>query len=36
MLSGIGEFILGNHFPMVVFITYGKYPLGLLTTLLPS
>jgi hypothetical protein len=24
ILAGIGEFLLGNHFPMVVFISYGS------------
>lgn len=36
ILSGIGEFILGNTFPSVVFFTYGAHFFTVATTFTPS
>ncbi|TVY93599.1 Protein alcS [Lachnellula willkommii] len=36
ILSGVGEFILGNTFPSVVFFTYGAHFLTVATTFTPS
>jgi succinate-acetate transporter protein len=35
ILAGIGEFILGNNFPMIVFLAYGAHLLSFATTFIP-
>jgi succinate-acetate transporter protein len=34
-LAGIGEFLLGNTFPMMVFFAYGAHFLSYATTFIP-
>ena len=34
-LAGIGEFLLGNTFPMMVFFAYGAHFLSFATTFIP-
>jgi succinate-acetate transporter protein len=34
-LAGIGEFLLGNNFPMIVFLAYGAHLLAFATTFIP-
>ncbi|KAF1939822.1 plasma membrane ammonium transporter [Clathrospora elynae] len=36
ILAGVGEFLLGNTFPMIVFFTYGAHFLSYGTTFVPS
>ena len=36
VLSGVGEFLLGNTFPSVVFFAYGAHFLTVATTFTPS
>lgn len=31
-LAGIGEFLLGNNFPMIVFLSYGAHLMAYATT----
>lgn len=35
ILAGIGEFILGNNFPMIVFLAYGAHLLSFGTLFIP-
>lgn len=35
ILAGIGEFLLGNTFPMMVFLAYGAHFLSFATTFIP-
>jgi succinate-acetate transporter protein len=35
ILAGIGEFLLGNNFPMIVFLAYGAHLLSFGTTFIP-
>jgi succinate-acetate transporter protein len=35
ILAGIGEFLLGNNFPMIVFLAYGAHLLSYATTFIP-
>jgi succinate-acetate transporter protein len=35
ILAGIGEFLLGNNFPMIVFLAYGAHLLSFSTTFIP-
>ncbi|KAH4052186.1 hypothetical protein HBI04_119910 [Parastagonospora nodorum] len=35
ILAGIGEFLLGNNFPMIVFLAYGAHLLAFATTFIP-
>lgn len=35
ILAGIGEFLLGNTFPMIVFLAYGAHLLSYATTFIP-
>jgi hypothetical protein len=35
ILAGIGEFLLGNNFPMIVFLAYGAHLLSFATTFIP-
>ncbi|KAF9691395.1 hypothetical protein EKO04_010583 [Ascochyta lentis] len=35
ILAGIGEFLLGNTFPMMVFLAYGAHLLSYATTFIP-
>lgn len=35
ILAGIGEFLLGNTFPMMVFLAYGAHFLTYATTFIP-
>ncbi|KAH7063946.1 hypothetical protein BKA63DRAFT_572820 [Paraphoma chrysanthemicola] len=34
-LAGIGEFLLGNNFPMIVFLAYGAHLMSFATTFIP-
>ncbi|KAL5113253.1 hypothetical protein ACEQ8H_008880 [Pleosporales sp. CAS-2024a] len=34
-LAGIGEFLLGNNFPMIVFLAYGAHLMAYATTFIP-
>ncbi|KAF2024492.1 GPR1/FUN34/YaaH-class plasma membrane protein [Setomelanomma holmii] len=34
-LAGIGEFLLGNNFPMIVFLAYGAHLMTFATTFIP-
>jgi succinate-acetate transporter protein len=35
IIAGIGEFLLGNTFPMMVFLAYGAHLLSYATTFIP-
>lgn len=36
IIAGIMEFLLGNTFPMMVFLAYGAHLLSFATTFIPS